>query len=86
MELSKYIIIGDKVSYRIMFFLLGFGLMVIGFTYIVTYLNLLTMGFSFINYIKFIFTRIECLFGIIGFIIVTITIFTKDGDNFDICI
>lgn len=86
MKQFKYIIIGDKMSYRIMFFLLGFGLMVIGFTYIITYLNLLTMGFSFISYIKFIFTRVECLFGFIGFFIITLTIFTKDGDHFDICI
>ena len=67
--------------FRTFFFLLGFGLMVIGFTYIITYLNLLSMGYSFINYLKYICGRIECLFSIIGLIIITVVIFTEDDYN-----
>lgn len=70
--------------YRLFFFLLGFGLMVIGFTYIITYMNLMTMGYSFLDYFKFIISRLECLFSIIGFIIVNIIILTKGCDKIDI--
>lgn len=65
---------------RVFFFLLGFGMSVIGFMYMIIYLNLMTMGYSFFEYIVFIFKRIECIFGFIGLIVVTITIFYK-GDN-----
>lgn len=69
---------------REFFFLIGFGLMVIGFTYIITYMNLMSMGYSFLDYTKFIFSRIECLFSIIGFLIVSIIIFTKGSENVDL--
>jgi hypothetical protein len=59
---------------RIFFFLLGFGLMVIGFTYVITYLNLLTIGYNFNEYIHFITSRYECLIAIFGFIIINLTI------------
>ena len=70
--------------YRLFFFLLGFGLMVIGFTYIITYMNLISMGYSFLYYFKFIISRLECLFSIIGFIIVGIIILTKGCDEVDL--
>lgn len=70
---------------RIFFFLLGFGLSVIGFTYIIGYLNLLTMGYSMIEYLVFISKRYECLMAFIGIIIVGLAIF-KGGDNIDICL
>ena len=70
--------------YRLFFFLLGFGLMVIGFTYIITYMNLMSMGYSFWDYFKFIISRLECLFSIIGFIIVGIIILTKGCDEVDL--
>ena len=70
--------------WRFFFFLLGFGFMVIGFTYIVTYLNLLTMGYSFYDYISYIFSRIECFFSIFGFIIITLVILTSGRGKYDI--
>jgi hypothetical protein len=69
---------------RMFFFLLGFGLMVIGCTYIITYMNLMTIGYSFTDYLKFIFTNIECYFSIIGFLLVSIIIFTKGNEKDDI--
>lgn len=66
---------------RIFFFLLGFGLSVIGFMYMIIYLNLFAMGYSIIDYLVFVFTRTECIFGIIGFLIVTIAIFYKGGSK-----
>lgn len=65
---------------RIFFFLLGFGLMVVGFTYIITYLNLLSFGYSFMEYLIFISKRLECYFALIGFIITSIIILTDRRD------
>ena len=62
---------------RIFFFLLGFGLMTIGFVYIILYLNILSIGYNFSYYVNFISRRIECYFTIIGFIILTSTIYIK---------
>ena len=70
---------------RIFLFLLGFGLSVIGFTYIIGYLNLLTMGYSFFEYIIFISKRYECIIAIVGFLMITFAIF-KGGDKDAICI
>ena len=51
---------------RFFFFLLGFGFTVIGCVYIISYLNLLTVGYNFSNYVHFIIGRIECLYAVIG--------------------
>ena len=59
---------------RVFLFLLGFGLTTIGFVYIISYLNLLTIGYNFFQYVNFIIRRIECLNAIIGIIIMTISI------------
>ena len=69
---------------RMFFFLIGFGLMVIGFTYIITYMNLMSMGYSFTNYLQFICSKIECLFAVIGFFITSIIILTKGSEKDDI--
>ena len=60
---------------RVFFFLLGFGLTVIGFVYIISYLNLLTIGYNFAEYGNFIIRRIECLYAIIGIILIMLSIF-----------
>lgn len=65
---------------RIFFFLLGFGLMVIGSSYIILYLNLTAMGYNFANYVNFISRRIECYFSILGFIIMILSMTIK-GDE-----
>ena len=66
-------------------FLIAFGITVIGFTYIIAYLNLLSMGYSFKEYIIFIIKRSECLIGIIGLIIINIMILIR-RDNYDLYI
>ena len=65
---------------RIFFFLFGFGLMVIGFTYIILYLNLLSIGYNFCEYVNFIFRRVECYFTLIGLNILILSLFIK-GDK-----
>lgn len=65
---------------RIFFFLLGFGLMTIGFVYLILYLNILSVGYNFLYYVNFISRRVECYFTIIGFIILNLSIYIK-GDR-----
>lgn len=65
---------------RIFLFLVGFGFTVIGFTFIITYLNLTTMGYSILDYLKFILRRIECVLAFIGIILVNISLYKK-GDK-----
>ncbi len=66
---------------RIFFFLVGFGLTVIGFVYIISYLNLLTIGYNFVDYVNFIIRRIECLISIIGIIIMILSVQIKGGNH-----
>ena len=69
---------------RLLFFLLGFGLTVIGFIYIISYLNLLTIGYNFIQYVNFIIRRIECLYAVIGLIIMFVTIYYPGGKKYEL--
>lgn len=55
----KYIIIN----------ILGIILISTSLTYIISYLNLLDIGYNFIEYVYFIIRRIECLILIPGIII-----------------
>lgn len=65
---------------RVFFFLIGFGLMVIGCSFIMLYLNLTTIGYNFLDYVNFIIRRTECYFSIIGFIIMILSM-TLKGDT-----
>ena len=65
---------------RIFFFLVGFALMVLGFSFLILYLNLLTIGYKFSFYVHFITRRIECYYAVIGFIIILLTLIIK-GDK-----
>lgn len=66
---------------RIFFFLVGFALMVLGLSFNILYLNLLTLGYNFSFYVNFITRRIECYYTIIGFIIVLLTLIIKGEKN-----
>ena len=68
---------------RLSLFLIGFGLSTIGFVYIITYLNYLSVGYSFLEYLKLISTRFECLLAVIGIILISFVVLTK-GDKYDI--
>ena len=65
---------------RIFFFLFGFGLMTLGFVYIILYLNLLNTGYTFPEYVNFIINRVECYLPLIGFIIINLSLYLK-GDK-----
>ena len=59
---------------KIFFFLIGFGLTTIGFVYIISYLNLLSIGYNFFEYVNFIIRRVECLNFVIGVIIMILSL------------
>ena len=55
-------------------FVLGFILMLMGFTTIILYINLLSFGYNFKEYICFIIKLPEFYYLIIGFIIINFCI------------
>jgi len=69
---------------RIFFFLFGFGLMVVGFTYIILYLNLLSVGYNFLEYVNFIFSRVECYFVVVGLVILILSMFIKGEKEYEL--
>ena len=60
---------------RILIFLVGFGLTVIGTSYIILYLNLLTIGYNFLEYVNFIIRRPECLNFLFGILLILCSLF-----------
>ena len=66
---------------RVFFFLFGFGFTTLGFSFMILYLNLFTMGYNFYDYVNFIIRRPECYLGIFGFIIMTTSIIKGDDKN-----
>lgn len=66
---------------RIFFFLIGFGLTVIGSVYILVYLNLLTIGYNFLEYVNFIIRRFECLIALVGVVVMYVSIMLPGGKN-----
>lgn len=58
--------------------------MVVGFTYIILYLNLLAVGYNFLEYVNFIFSRVECYFVLIGLIILILSIFIKGDKEYEL--
>ena len=51
---------------KIILLFLGIFLTTVGITYIICYTNLLSLGYNFIEYVKFIYSRPECVITIIG--------------------
>ena len=70
---------------RIILFLFGFGLSIIGFMYTILYLNYLSIGYSLLDYLKIIISKIECLLAPFGLILIIIAIFMK-GDKYVLCL
>lgn len=53
--------------------------MIIGSVYIISYLNLMAVGYNFNNYVHFISRRMECLYFIIGIFIIFLSIYIPGG-------
>ena len=69
------------MSFKFLIFLFGFGLSVIGLSYIIIYLNLLSIGYNFFEYVNFIIRRIECLNFILGVIFMILSSFIGGKNN-----
>lgn len=69
------------LSLRFLIFLFGFGLAVIGLSYIIIYLNLMSLGYNFLEYVNFIIRRIECLNFIFGILLMIISVFIGGKNN-----
>lgn len=65
--------------FRIFIFLIGFGFTVIGCMYIISYLNLLTIGYNFLEYVNFIIRRLECLISLVGLLLIILSIYLPGG-------
>ena len=66
---------------RIYIFLIGFGLTVIGSVYLISYLNLMTFGYNFLEYVNFIIRRIECLNTLFGIVLMALAIYYPGGNK-----
>lgn len=65
---------------KLFLFLTGFGLMIIGFSTIILYINLFSFGYNFKEYVSYIVKLPELYYLIIGFIIINFAIIKK-GDK-----
>jgi hypothetical protein len=59
---------------QIILFILGILISSTSLMFIIIYLNLLKMGFSFIEYIKYILTHLECLMLILGILLIKLSL------------
>ncbi|MGG7618539.1 hypothetical protein [Bacillus coreaensis] len=60
---------------RIFLLLTGFGLAVLGGISTVAYLNLLTTGYTIMDYLEFIKGRIECYLFLVGMLMIWLSIY-----------
>jgi len=65
----------------VLLFLFGFGLTVIGSTYLISYLNLFSLGYNFLEYVNFIIRRYECWYFVIGLFLIIISIYIGGKNN-----
>ena len=64
---------------RIFFFLIGFGLTILGSIYIILYLNLFSIGYNFFEYVNFIIRRFECTIVFLGMLIMVLATIIPGG-------
>lgn len=71
---------------RIILFSFGIILSSSALAFIILYLNLINMGYTFINYVNFIIRRFECWNLIIGILLIIISMIKRKEKNYDIYI
>lgn len=52
--------------------------MIMGCTFFILYFNLFVFGYSFLEYLLFLFQHVECYFFLVGLILVTISLVRKE--------
>lgn len=62
---------------KIFLFLLGFGLMTIGFSTLILYINLFSFGYNFKEYVSYVVKIPEFYYLLIGFLLLNVSILLK---------
>lgn len=65
------------IKIKLLLYSLGIALTVSGLVFIICYLNILTIGYNFLNYVKFIIGRIECWNFIFGLLILAYCLYKE---------
>jgi len=76
--------LGDAKLKRVFTFLIGFGFSTIGAVYIISYCNLMTVGYNFHEYVHFIIRRLECQYFLIGLCLIFLSIYTPGGRKYEL--
>lgn len=71
---------------RLFGILIGFGLTVIGSVYLIAYLNLFSLGYNFSDYVHFICGQLECIYFIVGILMMLLSIYLPGGKKDELCI
>ena len=66
---------------RFFLFITGFGLMTIGLSTLILYINLFTIGYNFKEYISYIIKLPQTYYLLIGFILINISTRKKEKKN-----
>lgn len=69
---------------RITTLIFGFMLSLVGCIYMITYLNLMTVGYNFIEYVNFITRRVECILFFVGMILILGSIYLPGGEIYEL--
>ena len=62
---------------KIFLFFLGFGLMTIGFSTLILYINLFSFGYNFKEYVSYVVKIPEFYYLLIGFLLLNVSILLK---------
>lgn len=69
------------MMFRIFLYIIGFGIAVAGGISTVAYLNYLTIGHTYMDYLLFISTRVECYLLPVGIILIWLSIYYPPWSN-----
>lgn len=70
--------------FRFLLFTLGIFLSSYALTFIIIYLNLLSMGYTFLEYVNFIIRKAECILLLFGIFLIIISMFKRKEKKDDI--
>ena len=72
--------------FRLLGLFIGFGFTVIGSIYLIAYLNLFSFGYNFIDYVHCICGQLECIYFIVGILMMLLSIYLPGGKKDELCI
>ena len=69
---------------KLFFYTIGIILSIIGLIYIISYLNLISLGYNFLEYVHYVIRHIECLNALIGIIIMFLALYKGEKNDIHI--